>query len=358
MVFDPKTRKLFVLGKYVDSQEIDKPLSDFHSYSVDTNTWTCVMEDTGAAGGPLLIYDHQMCVDADKGTLYVFGGRVTSAQLLEHKSYSGLYRFDMASNTWKLLRGDEEAGPENCILESRIGHSMLLDTATEELYIFAGQRQKVFFSDFHKYSITANTVKEVCHDCSKYNGPYPGFTQRATIDMDKREAYVLSGIIREPEMDSNKGSSVRNSLWVYDITRDNWYCAYQNDNAEPEYWNKMDKLEPCPRFAHQFVYDHINKVHYLFGGNAGEVLGKHTRLSDFWRLDLHRPSLHDIIRRCRYLIRRQHFRELCVHSPREVRSAIDRMVYMWATSPLVHTARVFLGHQGFWDIESWRLMEI
>lgn len=110
---------------------------------------------------------------------------------------------------------------------------------------------------------------------------------------------------------------MRNSLWVYDISRNKWYCAYENDNSEPEYWSKMDKVEPCPRFAHQFVYDDMAKTHYLFGGNAGEVQGKHTRLSDFWKLQLNRPTIETIISRCQYLIRRQQFRELCREDPKK-----------------------------------------
>lgn len=38
-------------------------------------------------------------------------------------------------------------------------------------------------------------------------------------------------------------------------------CIYQSDVKECESNGKTDKpLEPCPRFAHQLVYDHIRKV--------------------------------------------------------------------------------------------------
>ena len=64
----------------------------------------------------------------------------------------------------------------------------------------------------------------------------------------------------------------------------------------------MEKVEPCPRFAHQFVYDEMNKTHYLFGGNAGEAYGKHSRLSDFWKLKLSRPTLGGVASRCQYVL--------------------------------------------------------
>lgn len=38
-------------------------------------------------------------------------------------------------------------------------------------------------------------------------------------------------------------------------------CIYRNENTGELYWNKMQHLEPCPRFAHQLVYDPVNKVY-------------------------------------------------------------------------------------------------
>ena len=50
--------------------------SDFYMYDIETGKWTLITEDTGAMGGPALIFDHQMVIDVEKQTLYVFGGRV------------------------------------------------------------------------------------------------------------------------------------------------------------------------------------------------------------------------------------------------------------------------------------------
>lgn len=54
-------------------------------------------------GGPDLIYDHQMCMDAEKQMLYVFGGRTVHPDADQH-NYSGLYRYNANANSWKLLR--------------------------------------------------------------------------------------------------------------------------------------------------------------------------------------------------------------------------------------------------------------
>ena len=111
-------------------------------------------------------------------------------------------------------------------------------------------------------------------------------------------------------------------------------CVYRNENTGNQYWEKMHDVEPRPRFAHQLVYDNVNKVfsggsqrlkrstiyiylyipfrinkinhiksillticfslffflflqiHYLFGGNPGRSILK-TRLDDFWMLKVY-----------------------------------------------------------------------
>ncbi|KAF9987341.1 hypothetical protein BGZ65_004099 [Modicella reniformis] len=65
-----------------------------------------------------------------------------------------------------------------------------------------------------------------------------------------------------------------------------WQKIFQNSD-EPS--------EPEPRYAHQLVYDDVNEVQYLFGGNPGEQGSK--RLDDFWELRLYRPKPEEIVRK-------------------------------------------------------------
>lgn len=78
MCLDPKRRQLFTLGRYLDTQyrTCENLKSDFYVYDIESNKWTLITEDTGAVGGPQLIFDHQMTMDVEKRTIYVFGGRV------------------------------------------------------------------------------------------------------------------------------------------------------------------------------------------------------------------------------------------------------------------------------------------
>jgi len=191
------------------------------------------------------------------------------------------------------------------------------------LYIFAGQRQKEYLSDFFTYNVDTDEIVTI-NDGEKSEVPAAGFTQRATIDPDNHEIHVLSVRIIDSrfnfsfylfvyfsfqglnkDKDKQKEETVKNSFWVYDILQDRWSCIYRNENWMENNNNSSnnnnsnssnssndfmltigDKSEPCPRFAHQLVYDHIKKVHYLFGGNPGKSQSPKLRLDDFWTLEV------------------------------------------------------------------------
>lgn len=56
-------------------------------------------------------------------------------------------------------------------------------------------------------------------------------------------------------------------------------CVYKNDQAAKENPSKsLQEEEPCPRFAHQLVYDELHKVSLLVSlvvtlGLAGQWIG-------------------------------------------------------------------------------------
>ncbi|KAI8905071.1 Muskelin N-terminus-domain-containing protein [Gorgonomyces haynaldii] len=311
--FDHKYKQIYTLGKYVDPEsrpnvQLD---SDFWKYDIPQNKWVKITSNTALEDGPMLIYDHQMLVDSDRQVLYVFGGRAISPEPSQ-VMYSGLYAWDIQKDQWRLIR-DDLTQPEHSIqLKSRIGHSMLMNPVTRELYIFAGQRNKDYLSDFYIYEVDNDVVYEVARDYSKSGGPDAGFTQRATMDLELGELYVLSGLMREKNATSE---TVKNSFWSYSIKKNQWTKIYQNENVGAEYWSKMADVEPRPRFAHQLVYDSTKRVQYLFGGNPGEAGNANLRLDDLWQLHLVRPTKEDVLRLAKFNIRKQQFMELCVNAP-------------------------------------------
>jgi hypothetical protein len=167
-------------------------------------------------------------------------------------AYSGLYSYHVPSSTWTLLKSDAASGDGNVPLRSRIGHSMLFHPKKSELHIMAGQRAKDYLADHYVYSIATGEVQEISRDYSKFGGLEPGFTQRATLDPDTDEIYVLCGLTKDK---SSANESAKSSLWALGLKKSKWTKVYQNENVSAEYWDKMKDVEPCPRYAHQLVYD-------------------------------------------------------------------------------------------------------
>lgn len=322
---DPERRQIFVLGRYLDIQfrTAGSLKSDFYVYNIESNEWTKITDDTSAMGGPKLIFDHQMCIDVKKRIIYVFGGRVLqpapiSGEVSTHQEpvYSGLYSYHVSTNTWLLISTEHDT-----LIRSRVGHSMLFHPIYRKLYVFAGQRNKDYLNDFFSYDVDSGAVEQISEgfsrDCA--NLPAAGFTHRATIDPDLDEIYVLSGLSKDKD---KRDDQVQNSFWVYYIQQNKWVCVYKSEVPNVQYWNKTQTLEPCPRFAHQVVYDSLRKVHYLFGGNPGMSCLPKLRLDDFWKLTLLRPSNPQLIRQCKILIRKYKFKEL------SYTNMLEAMIYL------------------------------
>uniref|UniRef100_A0A3P8ZJ68 Muskelin 1, intracellular mediator containing kelch motifs n=1 Tax=Esox lucius TaxID=8010 RepID=A0A3P8ZJ68_ESOLU len=346
MVIDVQTETVYLFGGWDGTQD----LADFWAYSVQENQWVCISRDTEKEwssarsthwgryldssvrnskslktrtrrrdGGPKLVFDHQVTIKTlEKHMIYTFGGRILTCMAVWRDS-----RTIRAPVQWPLClplaRPKLEPAPRRLLqrwpedVQSRIGHCMLFHTRNRCLYVFGGQRIKDLPDAFFSYEVGRGP----CGDHLRWNKedsvPMTGFTQRATIDPELNEIHVLSGLSKDKD---KREENVRNSFWIYDIARNNWSCVYKNDQAVKENPSKvLQEEEPCPRFAHQLVYDEMHKVHYLFGGNPGKSCSPKMRLDDFWSLKLCRPSKEYLLRHCRYLIRKYRFEEKAQSEP-------------------------------------------
>lgn len=315
MIFDPKSNQIFILGRYLDGQSRTKEhiRSEFHLFDTATETWMIICEDTSEVGGPKLLFDHQMCLDEDKQTIYVFGGRIVSPRNTEELSnnpqYSGLFSYHIATNTWQQLLVDcahpTASNPDVASIKSRVTHSMLFHTGSRHLYIFGGQRNKDYTTDFLSFHVDTLELKVISAESTsqfasgeRSTKPQCGFTQRATIDCDRDEIYVLSSLSKEKE---RRDLNI-NSLWLYSLKTNAWKCIHRSTYGEGVQAATTTTtiagipknsavfpgtaVEPCPRYAHQLVYDMKQRVHYLFGGNPGRLTSPQLRLDDFWILKL------------------------------------------------------------------------
>ncbi|XP_053614585.1 muskelin isoform X2 [Plodia interpunctella] len=318
MVLDPVRRKLYTLGRYLDSaQRVAHNMnSDLYMFDIATNTWSLLCADTAAAGGPRLVFDHQMCIDPDTQTIYVFGGRVLPANTEEVVSpqYSGLYAYYISTSSWQQLLPDQphDGGPPSP--QPRVSHSMLFHPIQRRLYIFAGQRNKEHLLDLWWWDVADGSCRALCVATCASPPPAAGFTQRATLDPDTDEMFVLSGMSKE------KDKRVYNTLWVFSLRRMTWTCVYRNDSVAPS--------EPRPRFAHQLVLDPVRKVHYLFGGNPGNQSSPRLRLDDLWALRLRRVSSAQLRARTRLALREARYRQLAAASASSSASASAALLYL------------------------------
>lgn len=289
-----------------------------------------------------------MCLDIAKRNIYVFGGRILSpksieAQQNETVAYSGLYSYHIPTNTWTQILVDCDhptaSNPEVQSIKSRETHCMVFHHVScifspkntyscrrynnflcifwisfwiwqrhRKLYIFGGRRNKEYTTDFIAYDVDTQNVTVVNTEgikSDKHNVPQTGYTLRATIDCERDEIYVLSvnsKQLKSPKISNGMFKSYLslqslskekerrdanlNSFWIYSIKTNKWSSIYKSEHSNEHCYSKLQTAcsEPCPRYAHQLVYDWVNKVHYLFGGSPDR--NTKLRLDDFWLLYL------------------------------------------------------------------------
>ncbi|PPR03546.1 hypothetical protein CVT24_007035 [Panaeolus cyanescens] len=377
MVFDTKTGSIYLLGRLSETDSAEAPTpppgdsvgdsqtrtlcSEFYRYhtrGVDTGKWDFLSFDTGSQGGPPLIYDHQMAVDSEAQILYVFGGCVVDGDSDTHR-YSGLYSYNIRLSKWRQLQSSvlDNGNGIHAGLSPRSGHSMVLDASTKTLYIFAGQIGDKYLSDMYAYDINSGIATELFSNFSVAGGPEPCFTQRAVIDTNAKEIYILCGLTKGVGMGRHNTHRAYLTNWVYKYdTKPGTWMQILRENDRP-----ISEL-PLPRYAHQAVYNPNTRAVYLHGGNSGglnyenlssrmattgtgetgalstpvsteheeegepqrvtlttrrepDAVGKEKRLDDFWRMELRRPGREEIIRQAKFKLRCQQFREMCEESP-------------------------------------------
>lgn len=350
-------------------------LSDFFRFSTRNERWDRLSSDTSADGGPKLLFDHQMVVDDESQILYLFGGRVAHWNPAKIE-FSGMWRYDCIQRTWTFVFDDDTRTKDKIL--GRIGHSMLLDVGRpgerrRQLWIMAGQRGDSYLGDMYTYDLVTRNVREITHDYSRGGkGPEPSFTQRAIIEPNKRQIYLFSGGTKRNKSDAT--SKTRSSFWLYQIDRNEWTMIWQGrssgsftdhtesalterrsaesaddsdyqDDEEPELVRAPLRLssgddedmtpqeaatasksqgrkqrhrdrEPSPRYAAQFGYEPNSETFFLFGGNPTDPGASTARLGDLWSLKLLRPGVKETLRRAKFAVRQQRFREMAAAVPR------------------------------------------
>ncbi|XP_034135875.1 muskelin isoform X2 [Drosophila guanche] len=346
MIFDPISENIFMLGRYLDNsiRTSEYIKSDFYLYDTRARNWMQICDDTSQVGGPQLVYDHQMCIDADKRTIYVFGGKILTPRSVNatgaiEPEYSGLFSYHIATNTWTQILVDchhtSASQADVMSIKSRITHCMVFHNKQRKLYIYGGQRGKEDLDEFLSYDVDTQAISVLNKEHpnqgttagneAKFE-PSSGYTLRATIDCERDEIYIFSSLSKIKDRRDIQHMDASNSFWVYSLRQHKWsriyYCRHSGQDgnsisrANVLGASKGDAaLEPCPRYAHQLVYDELANNHYLFGGNPGICQQQQLRLDDFWLLSLEKPKRDEILKHCRFLVRKMRYEEMARQNP-------------------------------------------
>nr|XP_020140825.1 muskelin-like [Microcebus murinus] len=88
MVIDVQTETVYLFGGWDGTQD----LADFWAYSVKDNQWTCISRDTEKENGPSARSCHKMCIDIQRRQIYTLGRYLDSSVRNSKSLKSDFYR--------------------------------------------------------------------------------------------------------------------------------------------------------------------------------------------------------------------------------------------------------------------------
>ncbi|KAI8056701.1 hypothetical protein BDF22DRAFT_667533 [Syncephalis plumigaleata] len=352
MSYDTIEEELYVFGRFVERKP---PITEsdvrpvLYAFNTRSGLWRRVQRDTQAAGGPPLLYDHQMIIDSDARMLYISGGRIirapTSSKL---PMYAGLYAYDIQHDQWQLLCDDlpNKETRHGDWFNARSAHSMTLDTREKMLYLFCGQRHGTpLIESIQVYDIRKKTMIDLSDCLSKSLWPLDNAAQRSTMDIEHGLIHFITGLTWDRRelapKTSTIGSNLRsgcdqcqsqsllqqrhrrgassngnnidvdfpyNEIWVFNIVTGKWTPVQVTSTSSEASFART----PVARYAFQTVYDPVDEMIYMFGGNPKDQQDETRRLNDLWRLKIQSQSSHlTMMQQAQFLLRRQCFIEMC-----------------------------------------------
>ncbi|QRV78963.1 Muskelin [Ceratobasidium sp. AG-Ba] len=328
MVFSSSTGNIYVLGQLKEapkpgaSPQPQRGDGDFFMYSTrgpERGTWTDLSSGgLESVGGPPSLSDPQMVIDEEKRVLYVFGGRVDNpAERDGQQSYSGMFSFHLDLKSWAHL--PDPARPDGSLnrvnIHSRTGHGMVLYPKTHEIFVVGGRRSNSKYQpDMHSFNPSTRVSQRLPFDSAIANA---ASAPRVCIDEELGEIYVLIWQNSERDRERSRASTTEPATFAtYHISQKQWvrsepHIKSYSNTSGTDVWEQLEL--PRPRSAHQVVYDPVNKVFYMFGGNTGE--DGIPRLNDLWSMRLDRPTVDELLRKALLAVRKFRFKKMCNVAP-------------------------------------------
>ncbi|KIY47271.1 hypothetical protein FISHEDRAFT_45639 [Fistulina hepatica ATCC 64428] len=352
MVFDELTGCIYLLGAFSEPCPPHQPrtrhaCSDmyrYHTRGMQEGKWDIVCPDTALANGPPLVFDHAMAIDSAEQTIFVFGGCLVD----DADRYAGLYSYDIRTSRWTVLQAFEGRSA-NVLMPPRSGHAMVYDPSIKTLFIFGGLKAAQHLSDMYAYEVTTRTVVQLCKQCETTGGPQPCFNLRAAIDTSLKEIYIFGGSSCKKNRPGPLIMLERDSYYIYRYsTSPGRWCRILSDTEQPD-----------PRLAHQVVYDSTTRTFFLHGGNAGngddQIVPSDKRLDDLWSMTpIRYVAASEIVRKCKFILRQQHFREICEALNRPDSGSASGMTPVQALKYLQNEISSVVDHSDLQEAETFR----
>lgn len=99
MCIDSDAGLIYLLGGWNGTQD----LSDFWVYNIDQETWRCISKDTARQNGPGARSCHKICFDSKTRRIYTLGKYIDSDSRPNMNLENDFWYFDTGSESWKKL---------------------------------------------------------------------------------------------------------------------------------------------------------------------------------------------------------------------------------------------------------------
>jgi hypothetical protein len=245
---------------------------------------------------------------------------------LSLEKYLDLWSLNLNEGYWENIKLEKDN--LNLKLKNRSGHSMSFDPVKKELIIFGGGCRKINntlpigLNDLMSFNTNTNTLKELFHDFTKYNGPDVNFSTTSFYDHKNKELIIFGGSFK-----NDKAELLTNNIWVYNFEIKKWTKAIKTNSIDYEalFYNNITSNKrtndidsdnilniPCPRYAVTMSYSMKHNKGFIFGGNPNSKISNHpVRLNDLWSFELNKQTSLEVKNVVCLKIFETYFEELC-----------------------------------------------